>query len=59
MGGGYIVTFKLKILMVPSFSSPEPKAYKVSLLYGSRAVVGLCVHACVHTFKHKYLSQLQ
>ena len=33
---------------IPIFSSPEPKAHKVSLQYGSRAVVRASVHASVH-----------
>ena len=37
------------------FSSPDPKAHKVSLLDGTRLGVRASVRACVHTFKHEYL----
>ena len=45
--------FQWKIFDI--FSSPEPKAHKVSLWYRSRAGVRPCVRASVHVFKLKYL----
>ena len=37
------------------FSSPEPKAHKVSLYNRTRAGVRVCVHVSVNNFKHEYL----
>ena len=48
-----------KITFDGIFSSPEPKAHKVSLQDGTRAGVRELVSACVHTFKHEYLRDQQ
>ena len=61
--GGYIVYTRIRQLLLHIcsviFSSPEPKAHKVSLKDRTRAGVRVCVCPCVrvsvNNFKHEYL----